>query len=806
MAIPSQANTGNEKLRHVLKLLAIIITVFFAGLIFNRFIEELPGYTIPVRDSIEILSDFFPVFVSFSIFSVTWFAFDKSRDNHSLFMGMIFIVIGLIDLCHTLSYPFMPDFITPNSLQKVAVLHGEARLISAILFLASAYIDKDTFPELINKPVMFAFASILFIISLISALFYLDRLPLLYRDSSRSTTLIIRQLITTVLMLYASYLYTRKLQETGQKHFIPLIYGFIILIFSDLIYFEYELSGHLLKLTGFIFMYLALYKSSVELPYEKLAVAEQKLRHAAEEKYRSLVQTANDAIISEDSNGNIISWNRGAQSIFGYTEEEVLDKPLTILMPERYIEAYRAGFERLSSTGESEYLGKTLEFYGQRKDGTEFPLELSVTEWRTEEGIFFTGIVRDITERNMAEEALRRARDELELRVQERTAELAEANETLKAGIAERKRVEVALRESEAKYRSIFENAAEGIYKSTPAGRFIEVNPALARMLGYTSPQELLYEITDIRKFFVDQSRKEEFIRLMLTYGTVSGFENKLRRKDGSVIWILMNIRALHDSSGNVTGFEGMIVDITERKRVEEERERWMAELARSNAELEQFAYIASHDLQEPLRMISGFTQLLAKRYKGRLDKDADEFIAYIVDGTTRMQQMINDLLAYSRVGTRGKPFEPTDLEDVFEKAVTYLKVAIEQNGATVTHDPLPAVMADDIQMVQLLQNLISNAIKFRREEPPRVHVSAKQRENDWTFSVKDNGIGIAPEFMGRLFQLFAREHTSDKYPGTGIGLAICRRIVERHGGRIWAESEVGKGSIFYFTIPVRKS
>jgi PAS domain S-box-containing protein len=243
-----------------------------------------------------------------------------------------------------------------------------------------------------------------------------------------------------------------------------------------------------------------------------------------------------------------------------------------------------------------------------------------------------------------------------------------------------------------------------------------------------------------------------------------------------------------------------------EDSRLYAERERYITELARSNAELEQFAYIASHDLQEPLRMISGFTQLLAKNYKDRLDKDADEFIAFIVDGAMRMQRIIEDLLAYSRVGTRGKPFEPTNLEDIFNHAVTNLKAAIEENKAVITHDSLPTVIADASQLVQLFQNLISNAIKFRKkEEPPRIHVSTNRKRDEWVFSVRDNGIGIASEFMDHLFQLFQRGHPAGEYPGTGIGLAICKRIVERHGGRIWAKSEPGKGSTFYFTIPDRQ-
>ena len=235
----------------------------------------------------------------------------------------------------------------------------------------------------------------------------------------------------------------------------------------------------------------------------------------------------------------------------------------------------------------------------------------------------------------------------------------------------------------------------------------------------------------------------------------------------------------------------------------EEELRKTVADLERSNAELERFAYVASHDLQEPLRMISSYTQLLAKRYQGKLDADADDFIGYAVDGAKRMQQLINDLLAYSRVGTRGKLFTPTDCETVFDTAVANLDISIEENKAKVTHDPLPTVMADEGQLVQLFQNLIGNGIKFHGRKPPRVHVSAEQKKKEWVFSVKDNGIGIDPQYFDRVFIIFQRLHRAE-YPGTGIGLAIAKRIVHRHGGRIWIESQPGKGSTLYFTIPLK--
>jgi PAS domain S-box-containing protein len=277
--------------------------------------------------------------------------------------------------------------------------------------------------------------------------------------------------------------------------------------------------------------------------------------------------------------------------------------------------------------------------------------------------------------------------------------------------------------------------------------------------------------------------------------------ERMLVTRDGGRVPILKSVVpvVLDDEEVLLEGF----IDISERKRAEEELNRTAAELARSNAELEQFAYVASHDLQEPLRMVASYAQLLEKCYKGKLDSDADDFIAFIVDGATRMRALITDLLAYSRVGTRGKSLEATDCESVFEQVIANLQMAIEETNAVVTHDRLPSAMADELQLSQVFQNLIGNAIKFHGEERPLVHVSAKQRGREWVFSVQDNGIGISPEHTDRIFVIFQRLHGGGEYPGTGIGLAICKKIVERHGGRIWVESQPGKGSTFYFTIPM---
>ncbi|GAA6621822.1 ATP-binding protein [Scytonema sp. NUACC26] len=242
--------------------------------------------------------------------------------------------------------------------------------------------------------------------------------------------------------------------------------------------------------------------------------------------------------------------------------------------------------------------------------------------------------------------------------------------------------------------------------------------------------------------------------------------------------------------------------EITERLEAERKLEQLAAELKRSNQELETFAYVAAHDLQEPLRAVTGYTQLLVDEYKDRLDESALEYMDLIVDGASRMQQLIQDLLAYSRVSSRGQEFRPIDVNDLLRQALQNLQVAIAQSNANISHDTLPTISGDKTQLVQLFQNLIGNAIKFRREEPPQIYIAAELKDDNWLFSVRDNGIGMKPQYLDRIFEIFKRLHTRTEFPGTGIGLAICKKIVERHKGRIWAESQLGRGTTFYFTVP----
>ena len=361
---------------------------------------------------------------------------------------------------------------------------------------------------------------------------------------------------------------------------------------------------------------------------------ERDLQHS-EAKFRALAETANDAIISGDSQGSIIHFNKAAERAYGYQESEVVGTPITSLMPRRFQDACAQGLARFLASGESRVIGKTVELTGRRKDGSEFAIEMSLASWKTKGQTFFTSIIRDITERKQAQDAL----------------------------------------------------AAK------------------------------------------------------------------------------------------------------------------VAELALSNKELEQFAYVASHDLQEPLRMITSYTSLLSKRYAGKLDQDADEFIGFAVDGAKRMQSLINDLLAYSRVGTKKKELAPTNCEAVLTAILKALDMAVQDAAATITHDKLPTVMADATQLGQLFQNLIGNALKYRNSKPPVIHIGCRRDGDHWLFSVQDNGIGIDSKFAEKIFIIFQRLHTREEYAGTGIGLAVCKKIVERHGGKIWVESELGHGSMFCFTL-----
>jgi PAS domain S-box-containing protein len=364
-----------------------------------------------------------------------------------------------------------------------------------------------------------------------------------------------------------------------------------------------------------------------------------------------------------------------------------------------------------------------------------------------------------------------------------------------------RTQAERELRQSEARFRSLTGLSSDWYWEQDEefrltfmSSRFVErtgIDPA--PFIGRTRWDEPAPNLTE-----ADWARHKA---QLLRHEPFFDFEMERVGPDGNSVWLSVTGEPVFEDR-KFRGYRGVGTDITDRKRAQAVLRAAYDELARSNAELQQFAYVASHDLQEPLRMIGSYTQLLERRYSDKLDADAREFMGFIVDGATRMKQLIEDLLAYSRVGTRGKELRPIPAQGALDRALVNLRAAIESADAQITLDALPEVNADDTQLTQLFQNLIGNAIKFRKaDETLRIHVGVQDAGVEWCFSVSDNGIGIEPQYFERIFMVFQRLHTRDEYPGTGIGLAICKKVVDRHSGRIWVESAHGKGSTFFFTL-----
>jgi PAS domain S-box-containing protein len=366
------------------------------------------------------------------------------------------------------------------------------------------------------------------------------------------------------------------------------------------------------------------------------------------------------------------------------------------------------------------------------------------------------------------------------------------------------RRNDAELQDSLAYLESIFDTAHECLIVLDKTLAVRTANRSFYQAFNINSQQTVGQQIWQLGQGEWDIPELHELLENILKDNSEArDFELKYHLSSTDQRTLLLNARQLYypDRAGDMILLA--INDISERKRAEEAMAQYAHELARSNEELEQFAYVASHDLQEPLRMVTSYLQLLEKRYKYRLDPEADKFIGYAVDGAARMKSLITDLLAFSRAESRGLQYTRTDCNAVLARALGNLKPVVDETHAEISSQPLPTLRVDGGQLVQVFQNLVSNAIKFHSSAPPKIEIAAEEKDGKWLFIIKDNGIGIEPQYLDRIFVLFRRLHGLMEYPGTGIGLAICRKIVERHGGRIWAESEPGAGSTFYFTIPV---
>jgi PAS domain S-box-containing protein len=480
-----------------------------------------------------------------------------------------------------------------------------------------------------------------------------------------------------------------------------------------------------------------------------------------EARYRGLLEAAPDAMVVVNQAGAIVLLNLQAEKQFGYRRDELLGQPVKRIIPEGFAERLVADGTRTAAQALAQQIGTGIELTARRKDGSEFPIEIMLSPLESTEGILVTAAIRDIS--------VRRAAD----------AHLAEM---------------------EGRYRGLLEAAPDPMLLITPNGEIALVNLQVEKQFGYHR-DELVGQSA---RALVSEASMERLLSYDLRSADGTYSELVGRCRDGRTFPIEVALSPLLTTEGTLLAVA--IRDITARKDAEALVQQKVTELNRSNEELGQFAYIASHDLQEPLRMVASYTQLLSRRYKGKLDADADEFIAFAVDGASRMQRLIQDLLAFSRVGTKGKDLLSTSSEDALLEAVANLGGAIEDSKAVVTHDPLPTVLADAGQLIQLFQNLVGNAIKYQGPGIPRVHISAARNDAaKWTFSVQDNGLGIESKYFEKIFGMFQRLHRRDQFDGTGIGLAICRKIVERHGGNISVESQLGEGSTFRFALTDRE-
>ncbi|HBR14549.1 MAG TPA: hypothetical protein DD723_03265 [Candidatus Omnitrophica bacterium] len=489
---------------------------------------------------------------------------------------------------------------------------------------------------------------------------------------------------------------------------------------------------------------------------------ERRKLEESEVKIRSVVENAVDGIIVINSQGIIDSFNAAAARIFGYEAKDVLGQNIKMLMPEPYRGQHDSYLKRYKETGEKRIIGSGREVHGQHKDGTVFPLDLAVNEMKIGERTMFTGIVRDITDRKMTQERLR-----------------------LQA--------------------KALESAANVIIITDTSGIIRWVNPAFTKVTGYM-PQEAIGRKSSL----INSGKQPKFIYeklwRMIMDGQVWQGELINRRKDGTFYYVDLTITPVFDENGGIVSYIGISQDITDRKKAEQQMIQQKENLEKVNLELDSFVYTASHDLRAPLRGIASFATFLEEDYKDKLDAEGKDYLNEIRKGADRLSALIDDLLTLSRIARIKNPYEKVDIRTLIEAVRERLEFDIKESKVELgVQENLPLLVCDRIKLGEVFVNLINNSIKFSsksNKENPKVDIGYNEREKFYEFYVKDNGIGIDPQYHERIFEIFKRLHKPGEYEGTGAGLSIVKRIVEDHGGRVWVESRLGQGAVFYFTIP----
>lgn len=471
-----------------------------------------------------------------------------------------------------------------------------------------------------------------------------------------------------------------------------------------------------------------------------------------------VIDTVLDGLIIIDENGHIQSFNPAATKIFGYQPADVIGNTVKLLMPEPYHTAFDSFIEDDFNTDTSSIIGSGREVKAKRKDGTLFPLWLGINEMQVEGTRMFVSTVRDLTERYQAQQIIR---------------------------------------DGESYLQAIVDNTVDGLITIDQQGAIGSFNKACEQIFGYSSFEVIGQNV----KILMPEPFHQEHDGYLKNH--ISTGEKKIigigrevygRRKNGEIFPLDLSVSEVQTKSGRV--YSGILRDITERKKAEEQ-------ILRSNKELERFAFIASHDLQEPLRMISSFTTLLQDEYGDLINEEAKQYMGFIIDASFRMQNLVTDILEYSRIGTDISELEEFDADEQLDIALINLKGVIDSGKVNIRREKLPIITANATQFGRLLQNLISNAVKYSDDtRVGEITIDWRESNTEWVFAIKDNGIGIEEEHIDKIFTIFKRLHNKDEFTGTGIGLSECKRIVELFGGSIWVESAKNKGSTFFFSIP----